>query len=55
MMIEYPLSGRGQDQVNNFYILDLENFTTPSRRCTGVINVDGQLLDNTYDGRAHRG
>jgi len=37
--------------------LDLENFATGSRRCTGVINklVDGQLVDYTYGGRAHRG
>jgi len=40
-----PLSGRGQGHVSNFYILDLENFVTGSRRCTGVINVDGQLVD----------
>ena len=31
-----PLSGRGQGHVSNFYILDLENFATASRRCTGV-------------------
>jgi len=46
-----PLSVRGQGHVSNFYILDLENFGTASRRCTGVINVDGQLVDNTYDGK----
>ena len=50
-----PLSGRGQGQVNNFYILDLENFATASHWCIGVINVDGQLVDYTYDGRACRG
>ena len=50
-----PLSGRGQGHMSNFYILDLENFATASRRCTGVINVDGQLVDYTYDGRARRG
>ena len=50
-----PLSWRGQGHVSNFYILDLENFATASRRCTGVMNVDGQLVDNTYDGRARRG
>jgi len=50
-----PLSGRGQGHVNNFYILDLGNFATASRRCTGVINVNGPLVDYTYDGRARRG
>ena len=50
------LSGRGQGHMSNFYILDLQNnFATASRRCTGVINVDGQLVDNTYDGQARRG
>jgi len=48
-------SWRGQGHVSNFYILDLENFATTSRMCTGVINVDGQLVDYTYDGRARRG
>jgi len=48
-------SWRGQGHVSNFYIFDLENFATTSRMCTGVINVDGQLLDYTYDGRARRG
>jgi len=39
------------------YILDLENFATASRRYTVAINklVDGQLVDNTYDGRARHG
>jgi len=32
------LSGRGQSHVNNFYIVDLENFATASRRYTGDIN-----------------
>ena len=49
------LSGGGQSHVSNFYILELENFATASRRCTGVINVDGQLVDYSYDGRARRG
>ena len=30
--------GHGHGHVSNFYILDLENFTTPSRVCVGVIN-----------------
>jgi len=34
-MSECSLSGRGQGQVSNFYIVDLENFATPSRRYTG--------------------
>ena len=32
------LSGRGQGHVNNFHIVDLENFATASRRYTGDIN-----------------
>jgi len=30
--------GRGQCHVNNFYIVDLENFATASRRYTGAIH-----------------
>jgi len=33
-MSECSLSGRGQGHVNNFYIVDLENFATASRRYT---------------------
>ena len=33
------LSGRGQGHVSNFYIVDLENFTTASRRYTGDIHL----------------
>ena len=36
-MSEYSLSGRGQGHVSNFYIVDLENYTT-SRRYTGDIH-----------------
>jgi len=56
-MTDSLLSGRGQGHVSELYILDLENFATASRRCTGVINevVDGQIVDYTYDGRARRG
>ena len=54
-MTDCPLSGRGQAYVISFYILDLENFGTTSRRCTGVINVDGQLVGYTQHGRARRG
>jgi len=46
-MSDCPLSRRSQGHVSNFYILDLENFATASHRCTGVINVDGQLVDST--------
>jgi len=51
VVTDCPLSGPGQGHVSNFYIVDLENFATASRRCTGVINelVDGQLVDYTYD------
>jgi len=57
MMSDCTISGHGQGHMSNFYIADLENFATASHRCTGVINelVDGQLVDYTYDGRAHHG
>ena len=35
VMSECSLSGRGQGHVSNFYIVDLENFATGSRRYTG--------------------
>jgi len=38
VMIECSLSGRGHGHVNNFYIVDLENFATASRRYTGDIH-----------------
>ena len=38
MMSECSLSGRGQGHVGNFYIVDLENFATASRRITGDIH-----------------
>ena len=38
VMSECSLSGRGQGHVNNFYIVDLENFATASRRYTGDIH-----------------
>jgi len=37
-MSECSLSGRGQGDVSNFYIVDLENFATASRRYTGDIH-----------------
>jgi len=53
-MTDCPISGRGQGHVSNFYIVDLENFATASRRCTGVINelFDDQLVDYICDSRA---
>ena len=38
MMGKCSLSGRGQGHVSNFYIVDLENFTTASRQYTGDIH-----------------
>jgi len=35
VMSECSLSRRGQGYVSNFYIVDLENFATASRRYTG--------------------
>jgi len=37
VMSECSLSGRGQGHVSDFYIVDLENFATASRRYTGDI------------------
>ena len=37
-MTECYLSGRGQRHVSNFYIEDLENVATASRRYTGDIH-----------------
>jgi len=38
VMSECSLSGRGHGNVSNFYIVDLENFTTTSRQYTGDIH-----------------
>jgi len=38
VMSECSLSGHGQSHVSNFYIVDLENFATASRRYTGDIH-----------------
>ena len=38
VMSECFLSGRGQGHMSNFYIVDLENFATASRRYTGDIH-----------------
>ena len=37
-MSECSLIGRGQGHTSNFYIVDLENFATASRRDTGDIH-----------------
>jgi len=38
VMSECFLSGRGQGHESNFYIVDLKNFATASRRYTGDIH-----------------
>jgi len=38
VMSKCSLSGRGQGHVSNFYIVNLENFATASRRYTGDIH-----------------
>ena len=38
VMSECFLNGRGQGHVNNFCIVNLENFATASRRYTGDIH-----------------
>ena len=38
VMCKCSLSGRGQDHVSNFYIVDLENFATASHQYTGDIH-----------------
>jgi len=38
VMSECSLSGLGQSHVSNFYVVDLENFTTANRRYTGDIH-----------------
>ena len=38
VMSECFLSGRGQGHESNFYIVDLENFATASRRYRGDIH-----------------
>ena len=38
VMNECFLSGRGQGHVSNFYIVDLENVATATRRYTGDIH-----------------
>jgi len=38
VMSQCSLSGRGQGHVSDFYIVDLQNFATASRRYTGDIH-----------------
>jgi len=38
VMSEFSLSGHGQGHVNNFFIVDLENFATASHRYAGDIH-----------------
>ena len=38
MISDCSLSGRGQGHVSNFYIVNLENFATASRRYTSDMN-----------------
>jgi len=50
-MKNLPWKGRGQGHVRNFYIVDLENFATASRRYTGDIHnsvVRGRFVYDTY-------
>ena len=57
------LSGRGQGHVSNFYIVDLENFATASRRYTGDIHnsavpwpmAHGQLYTTAATKKSCRG
>ena len=42
-MSECSLSGRGQGNVSNFYIVDLDNFATASRRYTGDIHKSSEI------------
>jgi len=49
VMSECSLSGRGQIHVCNFYIVDLDNFATASRRYTGDPQlVRGGFVYDTY-------
>jgi len=50
VMSECSLSGRGQGHVSNFYVVDLENFATSSRRYSGDIynSVRSRFVYDTY-------
>ena len=45
-MSECSLSWRGQGHVSNFYIVDLKNFATASRRYTGDLDVVGLFISS---------
>ena len=49
-MKNLPWKGRGQGHVSNFYIMDLKNFATASRRYTGDIHnsVRRRFVYDTY-------
>jgi len=57
-MSECSLSGCGQSHVSNFYIVDLKNFATASRRYTGdihnstVVGLYMTPIDNESDSKA---
>ena len=59
-MSECSLSGRGQGHVSNFYIVDLENFATASRRVQVIYTTRpssvclSHLQDNESDSNASR-
>ena len=44
VMSECFLSGRGQGHESNYYIVDLQNFATASRRYTGDIQRVGLFM-----------
>ena len=50
VMSECSLSVRGQGHVSNYYIVDLNNFATASRRYTGDIHnsVSSRFVYDTY-------
>jgi len=48
VMSECFISGRGQGHVSNFYIVDLENFATASRRYTDEIH-NSTVVGFVYD------
>ena len=48
VMNECSLCGRGQGHVSNFYVVDLENFATASRRYTGDIHNRRRFVYDTH-------
>ena len=43
-MSECSLSGRGQGHASNFYVVNLENFPTASRRYTGDRDIHNSTV-----------